>query len=287
LKEARQREEERQQRKLDPAELSFFERLQSHVAVRSTDSSLVPGNVVKMEKICGVDAIYGASSSTNDDDDDDRRVTAVAATLDSRSMAVVETFTHHGSSTFPYASGLFFLREGPPAVAAVEGLGSKPDLVCFDGHGIAHPRGLGLATVCGLILDLPSIGLAKSRLVGELEPYKHGIDRIIYREKTVGLVTRYRGARKYWSPGYMVSLERLEWIVENYSEVCVRSIAEADQVARSDAHAPPPPPPPSSSPSSSPAPRRTKKGLFLLLRHWFEEGEGPTSYARRNRKASS
>ena len=83
---------------------------------------------------------------------------------------IIETAHHHDRVTFPYIPGLLSFREGPVVVSAFEKLTVTPDVVIFDGQGIAHPRGLGLAAHLGLILDLPSAGCAKSRLVGEHEP---------------------------------------------------------------------------------------------------------------------
>jgi deoxyribonuclease V len=71
--------------------------------------------------------------------------------------------------TFPYIPGLLTFREGPVILDAMGKLGTVPDLLIFDGQGIAHPRRLGIASHIGLLLDLPSIGCAKSRLCGQYE----------------------------------------------------------------------------------------------------------------------
>ncbi len=67
---------------------------------------------------------------------------------------------------FPYVPGLLSFREGPAVTAAFARLSRRPDLVMFDGQGIAHPRRIGIAAHIGVLLDLPSIGVAKSVLVG-------------------------------------------------------------------------------------------------------------------------
>jgi deoxyribonuclease V len=68
--------------------------------------------------------------------------------------------------SFPYVPGLLAFREGPVILAALEHLATDPDLLIFDGHGWAHPRRMGIATHMGVLLEVPSIGCAKSKLVG-------------------------------------------------------------------------------------------------------------------------
>jgi len=104
----------------------------------------VPKN---FSRICAVDASYRSD-----------RVAAVATeTVDGR---VVAHGVYTGRFTFPYVPGLFYLHEGPFVTAAVNRLKVRPQLVCFDAHGAAHPRYAGLATICGIVLGIPSIGIA-------------------------------------------------------------------------------------------------------------------------------
>ena len=200
-------------RTLDAAEVTFFEDLQR----------ILSGKMVslprKVSRICAVDAAYRGD-----------RVAAVASVFEGDRVA--ETSSYVGSCSLPYASGLFYLREGPFVVRAVRGLKARPQLLCFDAHGAAHPRSAGLATVCGLVLGIPSIGCAKSLLVGSTVSGEGGLDRIVHEAKTVGFVTHTHGAARYWSAGYSVTIGRLASLIGEYGQVCLRAMAESDRAAR-------------------------------------------------------
>lgn len=108
--------------------------------------------------------------------------------------------------TFPYIPGYLSFREGPAVLSAFERLTLWPDLVIFDGQGLAHPRRLGLACHLGLWLDLPSIGCAKSRLFGhgqEPGPQRGDSAALLDGDEVIGAALRSRpGCRPlYVSPG--------------------------------------------------------------------------------------
>jgi deoxyribonuclease V len=120
---------------------------------------------------------------------------------------------------FPYIPGLLSFRELPVILQALEKLPQSPDLLLVDGQGIAHPRGLGLASHLGLWLDLPTIGCAKSRLYGEHgEVGEKKGESVPLKNKggaTIGCVLRSRDRIKplYISPGHRISVKSAAAIV--------------------------------------------------------------------------
>ncbi|HID88309.1 MAG TPA: deoxyribonuclease V [Anaerolineae bacterium] len=130
-----------------------------------------------------------------------------------------EAVTAERPVEFPYIPGLLAFREGPVVLDAMEKLRHRPDLVIFDAHGLSHPRRMGLATHLGVLLDLPSIGCAKSRLCGEHEEpplERGGWVPLFDGEKVIGAVLRTRtGVHPvYVSVGHRVDLESaVEWVL--------------------------------------------------------------------------
>ena len=131
-------------------------------------------------------------------------------------LVEIERQTARGRLAYPYIPGLLTFREAPILIEAFSKVKSKPGVVLFDGQGIAHPRGLGLASHMGLILDTPTIGCAKSRLVGEHGdpgPKRGSWTELEYtrdgRRMTIGacLRTRDRVRPIYVSPGHLIDLE--------------------------------------------------------------------------------
>nr|WP_276316610.1 deoxyribonuclease V [Halomonas flagellata] len=134
-------------------------------------------------------------------------------------LEVVEEAVHREPTRMPYIPGLLSFREVPAALAAFEKLAVRPELVMVDGQGIAHPRRLGVASHLGLWLDLPTIGVAKSRLCGchaEPGPERGDWAPLVDGDETIGAVLRSRRGVKpvFVSPGHRVSLATaLDWVV--------------------------------------------------------------------------
>jgi len=115
-------------------------------------------------------------------------------------------------TAFPYVPGYLSFREAPAVIAAFEKVKSRPDVMILDGQGIAHPRGLGLASHVGLLLGFPTVGCAKSLLVGKhipVPPEKGASVPLIFKEKEVGKVLRTRTNVKpvFVSPGHMMDIK--------------------------------------------------------------------------------
>jgi deoxyribonuclease V len=100
---------------------------------------------------------------------DKKRIIACVVLLKLPGFELIETENAVQKLTFPYIPGLLSFRESPACIAAVEKLKHEPDAFIIDGQGIAHPRRFGLACHLGLFFDKPTIGCAKSRLIGTFE----------------------------------------------------------------------------------------------------------------------
>lgn len=150
-------------------------------------------------------------------------------------LELVEETGAAGVCPFPYRTGLLSFREVPILAEAFARLKQRPDVLLVDGQGLAHPRGLGLAAHLGLVLDLPTIGVAKSRLVGQGE--EPGLEAgaaspLILAGKVVGMILRTQKGRKpfYLSPGHKITLAEAREIVLG----CVRRYRSPEPLRQAD-----------------------------------------------------
>lgn len=162
-----------------------------------------------------LDRIAGADLSMNRGSD---RGFGGMVVLDGKTLEPVARAAAEAELIFPYVPGLLSFRELPVLEAVWERLEVRPDVVVFDGQGIAHPRRFGLACHGGLLFDVPAVGCAKSLLVGRHGPL--GEERgstapIEHRGEVVGMAVRTRdGVRPvYVSPGHRMDLETAVEIV--------------------------------------------------------------------------
>ncbi len=162
-----------------------------------------------MNSVAGADVSYARNSDL---------FFAAVIVLSYPEMEIIEEAYATRKTSFPYIPGLLSFREGPALLEAFAQLRQVPDVVLFDGQGIAHPRGMGLAAHLGLFLNIPAIGCAKSRLwglhsdvgerVGDCVPLTNA-------GEPIGAVVRTKTKVKpvFVSPGNCISLERAVEVV--------------------------------------------------------------------------
>ncbi|MGA1623967.1 MAG: deoxyribonuclease V [Synechocystis sp.] len=177
------------------------ERLRHQVILQDCFSSL--------ELVAGVDVAFA---------DQGRWSKAAIVIMTYPDLHIVETAIAAIPTVFPYYSGFLSFRELPVILAAWEKLQHQPDVILCDGQGIAHPRRFGLACHLGVHLDVPTIGVAKSRLIGSYDPVpveKGAWVPLQQNQDTIGIVLRSRTNVKplFISVGHKVSLASARQIV--------------------------------------------------------------------------
>ncbi len=163
--------------------------------------------VVQTDQFETVETVAGVDIGLKGD-----KALASVVVLNLSDLQVIDGVVAESRVTFPYIPGYLSFREIPPLLVAFEHLQTEPDLVLVDGQGIAHPRRFGLASHLGLILNIPTIGCAKSRLCGKYEEpdtdkgaYTHLYDK----DETIGIALRTRTnvSVVYVSVGHKISLD--------------------------------------------------------------------------------
>jgi deoxyribonuclease V len=129
-----------------------------------------------------------------------------------RDLELLEKVVVDERVPFPYIPGLLSFREIPPLLSAWKQVRTRPDVIIVDGQGIAHPRRLGIASHLGLVLDVPTIGCAKSRLCGEHEeppPERGSWSPLVHKGEQVGAALRTRDGCNvvYVSTGHRIGLQ--------------------------------------------------------------------------------
>jgi deoxyribonuclease V len=145
-----------------------------------------PLDVASLRTAAGADLSFDKGEDT---------VFAGVVVLDLATMEVIERAGVRTRAAFPYIPGLLSFRETPPILEAWARLTTRPDALICDGQGLAHPRRFGIACHLGLLLDLPTVGCAKSILTGHHEPVGSEPGdwaSLIHRGETVGAALRTR-----------------------------------------------------------------------------------------------
>lgn len=174
------------------------------------------GKVVTEDRFDGeVSLVAGVDLAYSKEDD---HLYAAVVVLDAATLSVVETKTATGRATFPYIPGLFSFREIPAILEVLSRVEKTPGLIVCDGQGIAHPRRFGLASHLGVLLDIPTIGCAKTQFFGvsTATPQKRG-DYVPMQdgEEIIGseLCTQDGVKPVYVSIGNRISLETArQWV---------------------------------------------------------------------------
>ncbi len=157
------------------------------------------GQLTNIRYVCGLDLSYVGDIGI-----------AVATLHDYPDLALIKYSVVAGFVPIPYVPGLLAFREAPLMFKAVEKLGVRPDLIVVDGHGVTHPRGLGIASHIGVVLDVPSVGAAKRILTGEVVR-KGGREYLVVKGRVGALIVRSKGRRTvYLSIGHKVSMNDIE-----------------------------------------------------------------------------
>lgn len=167
------------------------------------------GALATLRAVAGADVAYLESEGVT---------CAAVVVMGVPGFEVIETVTAESQTRFPYVPGLLSFREAPVLLKAFQKVRSTPDALIVDGQGYAHPRRFGLASHLGLLLDLPTVGCAKSLLVGDYdEPgWQAGASSpLIHRGEVVGcaLRTRERVKPVYVSVGHRLSLNAAQTLV--------------------------------------------------------------------------
>jgi len=147
----------------------------------------------KIEKIAGVDQTF-----LHDD------IISGIVVCNYKDLKPIEKKHAVVKAKFPYISGCLCYRESPAIIESFNKLENKPDILMVDGNGILHPRRIGMASHVGILLDIPTIGVTKRLIAGEIK------EKTIYMEKEARgyeLITREYSRPIYTSPGYKVSLK--------------------------------------------------------------------------------
>lgn len=179
------------------------QRLRRQVTLKNSIS------VDRLRSIAGADVSYDKGDAT---------LYGAVVLLGFPELKPIEQRWAKGRVSFPYVPGLLSFREAPILLKAFALLRTAPDAVILDGQGIAHPRGFGLGSHLGLLLDLPSIGCAKARLIGdygEVKDKRGSFAWLCYRGRRVGMVVRTRAGVKpvFVSPGHRVGFHAARQIV--------------------------------------------------------------------------
>ena len=165
---------------------------------------IINDSVKNFKTVAGCDQVYVGNN-----------VISVIVVCDYKNMDVIESKHATVEGKIPYKSGFLFYKDGPAVIEAYNKLEQKPDVLIVEANGILHPRRIGMASHVGILLDVPTIGITKRLMLGEIR------GQTIYVEKEARVyefTTREHANPIYISPGHKISLKTSREIIKN----CVR-----------------------------------------------------------------
>ena len=140
-----------------------------------------------------------------------KNILSAIVVCDYRNFRIIEEKHATAEAKIPYISGFLFYREGPAVMEAFSRLEQKPDVLMVNGNGILHPRKMGMASHLGILLDMPTIGVAKRLSFGEIRGKTVYADN---KARGYELISREHSKPLYVSPGHKVSLKKSLEIVK-------------------------------------------------------------------------
>jgi deoxyribonuclease V len=166
--------------------------------------------VIKRDLASKIDNVVGVDVSFSRND----RAVAAAVIIQIENLTVIDESTREVDMFFPYVPGFLGFRESNAMISVLDGLKQEYDAIMVNGHGILHPRGFGLASQVGLLLDKPTIGVAKRLIVGNPIKVNEDSDQVVVLHGKISgaLVNGY-----YVSIGHKISLKRAVDLVKETS----------------------------------------------------------------------
>ncbi len=158
--------------------------------------------------IAGIDAAYINNTAYT-----------ACVTLNFKNLKILEEKVIKTELQFPYKSGFFIFREGPPILDVLSKLRIIPDVILINSHGISHPLGIGAASHIGILIEKSTIGVAQNLLCGNVETpkIKGNYNPINFKNKIVGFayLSQINTKPIYISPGHLITLETSIKIIKN------------------------------------------------------------------------
>jgi deoxyribonuclease V len=183
--------------------MNWIERATKYQEKMGQKLTLTPPDY-EFKTVCGVDASFKATKIYG--------VACLFSINSTNKVKLIEKAFVTQKIYYPYVSGFLAFREGTALINAIKKLKTLPTVILVDGHGIAHPRGFGIASWIGYLLKVPTIGCAKNKLIGEYKMPK--IEKgewspLVFNKKIIGAVLRTREKVKpiFISPGNLIDLE--------------------------------------------------------------------------------